>query len=185
MEGGRGLESAAAPNAPTSATARKKKSLVELWTEIWTEIWIELRIELWMELKNLRMHHPSKGLAYHHRWASPSVGRLRPQSGCPAEISAPAFRQPRRFPGQTGRFHPLSRSAPQCPGNVFNYLRKRTNGRIIAPAQGAPRSPPPCGFARATGTTFIATGLRSSPTPRRWLSAWQFGGAYSGPWNTW
>src|ERR1035437_2712697 len=102
MEGGSGPESASAPNAYTTATARKRKSLVELW--------IELRLEFGIELKIARMHHPSKGLAYHRRWASPSLGG------------------PRKFFGSPEQFHTLSRRVPRYPTNVFNYLRKKING---------------------------------------------------------
>jgi hypothetical protein len=65
MEAGSGPESA--PAQPTSVAASKKKSLVELW--------IGPGIAIWIELKIARMQRPSKSLDYHHRGASPGVGR--------------------------------------------------------------------------------------------------------------
>src|ERR1039458_7581650 len=51
------------------------------------------------------------------------------------------------------------------------------NGQLNAAPQDEARSPPPCGSAK-TKDTFIGIGLRSSPTPHRWLSAWRFGQVY-------
>src|ERR1039458_6879775 len=78
MEGGSELESAPPPNAPTSATSSVAVSI--------RKSLIVLCIELRVELKAACMHHPPKGLDYHHRRASRSVerGRARRRSVCPA-----------------------------------------------------------------------------------------------------
>jgi hypothetical protein len=51
-----------------------------------------------------------------------------------AEISASSWQATAGMPWHHGRFDPVAGTEPQRPRNVFNYLQKKRNGWIIAPA---------------------------------------------------